>query len=56
VTVSDSELLSLIGLEGNNIPTWYKKFIAEWMIKKEIVSEDELVNALTFFYDRGLLI
>ena len=41
-SVSDSEILSLIGFEGDRIPSWYKEYIVEWMIKNEFISETEL--------------
>ena len=54
-TISDSDLLAMVGLEGNKIPIWYKDMIAQWMIKNEVVSEHEFLNALTFFYNNDLL-
>ena len=53
--VTDSELLDIIGLDGTTIPSWYKNMIAKWMIQNEVVSENEFLNALNFFYNNGLL-
>ena len=52
--ISDSELLNLVGLEGNTIPRWYKSNIPAW-IMQERTSQEEFVNTLNFFYENGLL-
>lgn len=53
--ISDSEILDMLGLEGDSIPSWYKEIIIEGMIKRNIISQEEMLNALTFFYDNGFL-
>lgn len=53
--LSDSEFLQSLGLEGDSIPPWYKKQIANWIIN-EMISQQELVDALNFFSRAGLLI
>jgi len=52
--ISDSELLNMVGLEGNTIPRWYKSNIPAW-IMQERTSQEEFVNTLNFFYVNGLL-
>lgn len=52
--ISDSELLNMVGLEGNTIPRWFKSNIPGW-IMQERTSQEEFVNALNFFYENGLL-
>ncbi len=55
-SVSDSELLQYLGFSGQDIPNWYQKSVAQWMIKDERVSMQELMDALEFFNKKGLLI
>jgi len=52
--ISDSELLNMVGLEGDTIPRWYKNNIPTWIIQ-ERTSQEEFVNTLHFFYEKGLL-
>jgi len=52
--ISDSELLTIVGLEGETIPSWFKSSIPAW-IMQERTSQEEFVNALKFFYENGLL-
>ena len=53
-SVSDSELLSHFGIEGNNIPSWYKTQVSKWL-KEERITQMEFVDAMRFFEYRGLL-
>jgi len=53
-SVSDSELLSQIGIEGQQIPSWFKNKMAKWVIDGT-VTHQELVNAMKFFENIGLL-
>ena len=50
----DSELLSFLGIEGNNIPQWFKKEIPKWY-QEGSISQKEFVDALKFFEQSGLL-
>ncbi len=52
--LSDSELLNMVGLEGDITPQWYKSKIPAWIIQ-ERTSQEEFENALNFFYEKGLL-
>lgn len=52
--ISDSELLNMVSLEGDTIPRWYQNNIPTWIIQ-ERTSQEEFVNALNFFYEKGLL-
>jgi len=52
--VTDNELLDQLGIEGNKIPTWYKKQVADWVYDRTITQE-EFVNALKFFEKGGML-
>jgi len=54
-SVSDSEFLSQIGIEGQQIPSWFKKSnIGKWVIDGT-VTQQELVNAIKYFGNTGLL-
>ena len=53
-SISDSELLSYLGLEGNSIPSWYKKSASKWLFDG-LTSQEEFVNALKFLYKKGFL-
>ena len=53
-SISDSELLLQMGIEGNSIPEWYKKIVLPW-IKDGLISMGEFVNSIKFFNQRGLL-
>ena len=53
-SISDSELLAQMGIEGNSIPEWYKKIVTKW-IHDGTISYEEFVNAIKFFEKRGLL-
>lgn len=53
-SLSDSELLSKLGLEGNSIPEWYKTIVIPW-IQEGLISIEEFVNSIKFFNQRGLL-
>jgi len=52
--ISDSELLNMVGLQGDTTPQWYKSKIPTWIIQDK-TSQEEFVNALNFFYKKGLL-
>ena len=53
-SVSDSQLLSHVGVKGEEIPNWFKKSkIGKWAMD-EAISHEELVNALKFFEKIGL--
>jgi len=52
--VTDNELLDQLGIEGNKIPTWYKKQVADWVYDRTI-TQKEFVNALKFFEKGGML-
>jgi hypothetical protein len=52
--VSDSELLQYAGIEGTNIPDWFKKNLAKWIIDGT-VTQQEFVNALTYLNENGIL-
>ena len=46
--VTDSELLKHIGIQGDNIPQWFKESnVAKWVIDGEI-SQRDFINALEF--------
>jgi len=53
--VSDSEFLSHIGIDGDEIPSWLKKSkIAKW-VRDGMVSQQEFVNALKFLDKKGII-
>ena len=53
--LSDSEFLQSIGIDGDSIPSWYKKMIANG-VNNEMISHQELIDALNFLSKTGLLI
>ena len=54
-SVSDEEFLKNLGLDGTQIPSWFKKSqVAKWVIE-EIISQRELLDTLKFFEKSGLL-
>jgi len=53
--VSDSELLSHIGIDGEVIPSWLKKSnITKWL-RDGVLSQQEFVNALKFLDKNGII-
>jgi len=53
--VSDSEFLSHIGIDGDEIPSWLKKSkIAKW-VRDGMLSQQEFVNALKFLDKKGII-
>lgn len=52
-TISDSELLQTLEIDGESIPSWFKK-IAKWVVMKQL-GEQEMVNALKYMHDKELL-
>nr|NIQ15537.1 hypothetical protein [Candidatus Dadabacteria bacterium] len=53
-SISDSDLLASMGLEGKSIPEWYKIIVLPW-IQEGLISLEEFVNSIKFFEARGLL-
>jgi len=53
-SISDEELLKLLGIGGDKIPSWYKEKVAKWIIQGK-VSQKEFVDALHFFFNQGFL-
>jgi len=53
-TISDTELLSHLGLEGNYIPQWFKDTTAKWYMDGKI-SEQEFVDALRYLSENNIL-
>ena len=51
--ISDSELLHAIGIDGENMPHWFKK-IAKWVVLGQL-DEQDLVAALKFMHEKELL-
>ncbi len=47
--VSDSQLLDKIGINGDNIPKWFKKS-AKWLVNEQI-SFEEFIDALRFVHN-----
>jgi len=54
-SVSDSEILEYLGIEGGSIPSWYKNNASEWLIDEKI-NQEEFVNALKFFANKKYLV
>ena len=53
ITVSDSKLLSDMGIKGNHIPFWVTK-VAKWVTDGKI-SEQDFVNAILYMHTSGLI-
>jgi len=54
-SVSDEEFLEHLGLDGTQIPSWFKKSqVAKWVIE-ETISQRELIDTLKFFEKNGIL-
>jgi hypothetical protein len=53
-TVSDSKLLSDMGIKANHIPFWVTK-IAKWVADGEI-NEQDFVNAIMYLHTSGIII
>ncbi|MDH3677591.1 MAG: hypothetical protein OEQ12_04735, partial [Nitrosopumilus sp.] len=53
-TVTDSELLAQLGLEGDYIPDWFKETAAKWFMEERI-SEQEFVDALKYMASKNIL-
>jgi hypothetical protein len=53
-TVSDAELLELLGLGGDDIPEWFKNTTAKWFMEDKI-SLQEFIDALTYMANENLL-
>jgi len=55
-SVSDSEMLSYLGIEGDYVPSWMKHSkITKWVLDGK-VTQQELVNALKYLEKEGWLI
>ena len=53
--VSDEEFLEHLGLDGTQIPSWFKKSkVAKWVMD-DIISQKELIDTLKFFEKNGIL-
>jgi len=52
-SVSDSELLQGIGIEAQEIPSWFKE-TARWVVKGE-TTQDEFVDAIKYMYEKGII-
>ncbi|HYL67279.1 MAG TPA: hypothetical protein VEU72_09065 [Nitrosopumilaceae archaeon] len=53
ITVSDSKLLSDMGIKGSHIPSWITKN-AKWVVGGEITEQD-FVNAILYMHTSGLI-
>jgi len=54
-SISDEEFLEHLGLDGTQIPSWFKKSqVAKWVIE-ETISQRELIDTLKFFEKNGIL-
>lgn len=52
-SISDSQLLTEVGISGEHIPKWYLK-TTKWVIDGEI-SQDEFVNAIKYLNEKGII-
>src|SRR5437879_141136 len=51
--ISDSKLLSKMGIKANHIPSWVTK-TAKWVIDGEITEQD-FVNAIKYMHASGII-
>lgn len=52
-SISDSQLLSEIGIDGKSIPPWFMK-TAKWAVQGD-ESQQDFVNGIKYLYDKGLI-
>lgn len=52
--IADNELLEYLGLEGTQIPLWFKNTVPKWVIEGTI-SEQEFIDSLRYLSDRQIL-
>ncbi|MGI0027207.1 MAG: choice-of-anchor U domain-containing protein [Nitrosopumilaceae archaeon] len=52
-SISDSELLSKLGIKANHIPSWMMK-TTKWVVNDEM-TEQEFVNAVKYLYANGMI-
>ena len=53
-SVTDSEFLETVGIDGTNIPKWFKNKVAKWLYT-EYVSQQEFMDALKYLDEIGIL-
>jgi hypothetical protein len=52
-SISDSELLSNMGLEGNHIPSWVMK-TTKWLIDGQM-TQQEFIDSIKYLHDNGMI-
>lgn len=52
-SISDSEMLSDMGIDAKYIPSWYMK-TSKWVVSNDVTPE-EFVNAIKYMYDKGII-
>lgn len=52
-SISDSEMLSDMGIDAKHIPSWYMK-TSKWVVNNDVTPE-EFVNAIKYLYDKGII-
>lgn len=52
-SISDSEMLSDMGIDAKHIPSWYMK-TSKWVVSNDMTPE-EFVNAIKYMYDKGII-
>ncbi|MDE1867109.1 MAG: hypothetical protein KGI08_05300 [Thaumarchaeota archaeon] len=52
-SISDSQLLGEIGIDGKSIPPWFMK-TTKWIVQGE-TTQQEFVNGIKYLYEKGLV-
>ena len=52
-SISDSEMLSDMGIDAKHIPSWYMK-TSKWVVNNDVTPE-EFVNAIKYLYEKGII-
>jgi hypothetical protein len=52
-SISDSQLLADVGMNGTHIPSWFMK-TTKWIVTNE-VNQQDFLNALKYMHDNGMI-
>jgi len=51
--ISDSQILSEMGVKGEHIPSWFTK-TAGWVVNDQM-SQDDFINAVNYMSQQGII-
>lgn len=52
-SISDSELLKIVGIDAQHIPSWFMK-TSKWVISEDVTPQ-EFTSALKYMYEKGII-